>query len=71
MSEAIPPLPQYAFNQAYYVGILKPLHRKRPELRLNYWILHHDSAPALKVLSGIFWPKNGLLKWTAYPVPLI
>jgi histone-lysine N-methyltransferase SETMAR len=42
-------------NQTYYVEILKRLrevlHRKRPELWPNDWILHHDSAPAHKVLS--------------------
>jgi hypothetical protein len=41
-------------NQAY-VEILKWLHetmqRKRPELWPNHWILHHDNAPAHKVLS--------------------
>jgi hypothetical protein len=25
--------------------------RKRPELWTNHWILHHDNAPAYKVLS--------------------
>jgi hypothetical protein len=37
------------------VEILKQLHeavwRKRPELWPNNWILHHDNAPAHKVLS--------------------
>jgi hypothetical protein len=27
------------------------LRRKRPELWPNYWILHHDNAPANKALS--------------------
>jgi hypothetical protein len=27
------------------------VHRKRPELWFSDWILHHDSAPAHKVLS--------------------
>jgi hypothetical protein len=42
-------------NKAYYVEILKWLHeaehRKRPELRPNDWILHHDNVPAHKVFS--------------------
>jgi hypothetical protein len=42
-------------NQAYYVKIMKQLRenvrRKRPELWLNDWILHHDKAPAQKVHS--------------------
>jgi hypothetical protein len=42
-------------NQAYYVEILKQLHeavcRKRPEVRPNNWIFHHDHAAAHKVLS--------------------
>jgi hypothetical protein len=37
------------------VEILKWLHeavhRKKPELWLNNWIFHHDSAPAHMVLS--------------------
>jgi hypothetical protein len=37
-------------NKAYYVKIMKQLredvHRKRPELWSDDWILHHDSAPA-------------------------
>jgi hypothetical protein len=41
-------------NQAY-VEILKCLHEtvsgKSPELWPNNWILHHDNAPANKVLS--------------------
>jgi hypothetical protein len=41
-------------NQAYYVEILKRLreavHRKRPELWPNDWILHHDKAPSHKAL---------------------
>jgi hypothetical protein len=41
-------------NQAYCVEILKRLretvHRKRPELWPNDWILHHDNAPAHKAL---------------------
>jgi len=48
-------------GQAYYVEILKQLHevvhRKRPELQPNDWILHHDNAPAHKVLSSSFCPK--------------
>jgi hypothetical protein len=43
-------------NQAYYVEILKRLReavcRKRPELWSD-WILHHDNAPANKVLSAM------------------
>jgi hypothetical protein len=42
-------------NQIYYVEIVKWLHeavhRKRPELWPNDWILRHDSAPAHKALS--------------------
>jgi hypothetical protein len=42
-------------SQAYYVEILKRLgeavHRKRPKLWPNDWILHHDNAPAHKTLS--------------------
>jgi hypothetical protein len=42
-------------NQAYYVEILKRLHeavsKRRPELRPNNWILHHNNAPANKALS--------------------
>jgi transposase len=42
-------------NQAYYTEILKrlceALHRKRPELWHNGWILHHDNAPTQKSLS--------------------
>jgi hypothetical protein len=41
-------------NQAYCMETLKWLreavHKRRSELRLN-WILHHDNAPAHKVLS--------------------
>jgi hypothetical protein len=41
-------------NQAYYVEVLKWLcetvHRKRPEIWPNNWILHHNDAPAHKVL---------------------
>jgi hypothetical protein len=43
-------------KQAYCVEILKQLHeavhRKRFELQPKNWILHHDNAPAHKVLSG-------------------
>jgi hypothetical protein len=42
-------------NQAYYVELLKQLceavHRKRPELWPNDWILHHDNASPHKALS--------------------
>jgi histone-lysine N-methyltransferase SETMAR len=42
-------------NQAYYMEVLKHLHetvyRKRPELWLSDWLLHHDNAPAYKALS--------------------
>jgi hypothetical protein len=42
-------------NRAYYAEILKRLREvvriKRPELWPNYWILHHDNAPAHKALS--------------------
>jgi histone-lysine N-methyltransferase SETMAR len=42
-------------NQGYYVEILKWLHeavhREGSELWSNNWILHHDNAPAHKVLS--------------------
>jgi hypothetical protein len=41
-------------SQAYYVEIMKWLRealcRKGPELWPSDWILHHDSAPAHKVL---------------------
>jgi hypothetical protein len=40
---------------AYYVEMPKQLHeavhRKKPELWPNNWILHHDNAPANKALS--------------------
>jgi hypothetical protein len=42
-------------NKAYYMEIVERLHetahRKRPELWPSDWILHHDNAPANKVLS--------------------
>jgi predicted Abi (CAAX) family protease len=42
-------------NKAYYVEILKWLYeivlRERPELQPNDWTLHHDNAPAHKLLS--------------------
>jgi hypothetical protein len=42
-------------NQVNYVETVKWLHeavpRKRPELWPNNWSLHHDNAPAHKVLS--------------------
>jgi hypothetical protein len=42
-------------SQVYCMEILKWLYeavlRKRPELWPSYWVLHHDSAPAHKVLS--------------------
>jgi hypothetical protein len=55
-------IPQsHTVNQAYYVEILKRLHeavhRKRPELRPNYWILCHDNAPAHKALP---WTKKSI-----------
>jgi hypothetical protein len=62
-------------SQAYYEEILKRLreavHRKKPELRPNDWIPHHDNAPAHKALSGSFWPKNRLLNCNTHPVPLV
>jgi hypothetical protein len=42
-------------SQVHYVEILKwfheAVHRKRPELLSNGWILPHDTAPAHKALS--------------------
>jgi hypothetical protein len=42
-------------NRAYYVEVLKRIyeavHRKRPEILPNVCILHHENAPAHKVLS--------------------
>jgi histone-lysine N-methyltransferase SETMAR len=42
-------------DQTSYVEILKRLHenvhRERPDLWHTDWILHHDNAPAHKVLS--------------------
>jgi hypothetical protein len=42
-------------SQAYYLEIWKRLHeavhRERPGLWSNDWILHHDNAPAHKALS--------------------
>jgi len=43
-------------NQVYYSEVLKRLRenvrRKRPEnFANNSWILHHDNAPARKVLT--------------------
>jgi histone-lysine N-methyltransferase SETMAR len=42
-------------KQVYYVEILKWLcedvHRKRPELWPNDWILHHNNAPIHKAFS--------------------
>jgi hypothetical protein len=32
--------------------LCKAVHRKRPELWPNDWILHHHNAPAHKVLSA-------------------
>jgi alpha-L-fucosidase len=62
-------------SQAFYMEELEELHealhRKRPELWPNDWILHHDSAPAHKVLSSSFWPKNRLLKLNTHPIPPI
>jgi hypothetical protein len=50
-------------NQAYYVEILKQLfegvHRKRPEIWPNNWILHHDNASAHKA----FYVKQFLAKY--------
>jgi hypothetical protein len=44
-----------SINQAYYVEILKQLHkavcRKRLELWPDNWILHHDNVQAHKALS--------------------
>jgi hypothetical protein len=41
--------------QAYWMEVLKRLledmHKERPGLWPNDWILHHDNAPAHKVLS--------------------
>jgi hypothetical protein len=59
----------------YYVEILKQLReavrKERPELWPNDWFLHRDNAAAHKTPSvKQFWPKNGLLKWNTYPVPL-
>jgi hypothetical protein len=52
-------------NQAYYGKIMKQLHEashiKRPELWPNDWILHHDNAPAHRVVSvrsSSFLPRN-------------
>jgi hypothetical protein len=43
-------------KQACCVEILKRLselvHRRRPEVLPNVWILHHDNAPAHKTLSA-------------------
>jgi hypothetical protein len=62
-------------NQAYYMEILKRLreavHSKRPQFWLNDWIIHHDNAPAHKVLSSSFWPKNRLLDWNTQTVLLV
>jgi hypothetical protein len=42
-------------NQAYYLEIWKKLHeavhRERPELWPNYWIVYNVNAPENKVLS--------------------
>jgi hypothetical protein len=52
-------------TQAYHVEIPIWLHeavsRGTSKLWADDWILHHDNAPAHKVLSN-FWPKNSLLK---------
>jgi hypothetical protein len=45
----------HPLNQAYYMEILKHLyeavHKERPEIWPNHWILHHDNAPDYKELS--------------------
>jgi hypothetical protein len=63
-------------NQNYCVEILEWLyeavHRERPELWPNNWILHHDNAPAHKAPSvKQFVAKIQLLKWNTHPIPLI
>jgi hypothetical protein len=44
-----------SINQVYCVEVLKWLHeavhKKRPELWPSDWILHHDNAPAHKMLT--------------------
>jgi hypothetical protein len=52
-------------KQAYYVEILKWLHeavhRKKPELWPNNWILHNDdNAPAHMTLASSFWSKKSI-----------
>jgi hypothetical protein len=43
-------------NQAYYVEmkqLCEAVHRKRPELWPNVWLLHHDNSPAhCQAVSG-------------------
>jgi alpha-L-fucosidase len=58
-------------NQAYYMEILKRLreavHRKRPELWPNDWILHHDSASAHRALSVKQFLNQKLITETHHP----
>jgi len=57
--------------QAYYVEVLKWLHetvhRERPELWPNNWILHYDNAPTHKALSVKQFLVQKLLSETEHP----
>jgi hypothetical protein len=63
-------------NQAYFVEIMKWLHealcRKRPEIWLNDWILHHINPSAHKVLSvKQFMAQKLITEVNIHPLPLI
>jgi len=62
-------------NWAYFVEILlhlhEAVHRKRPKLWPNDWILHHNYDSAHKVLSSSSWPRSWSWKWNTHPIPLI
>jgi hypothetical protein len=58
-------IPQgHTINRAYYVEILKGLHeavhRKRPEVWPNDWILCHAKARDHKTLSGSFFSEKSI-----------
>jgi len=59
-------------NRAYYKEIIKRSREavpiKRPELRPNDLILHHNNYLSHKALSSSFWPKVDY--WNASPILL-
>jgi hypothetical protein len=58
-------------NEAYYMEILQRLYEavpiKGPEIWPNDWILHHDNAPAYKVLSLIQFLAQKSITETEHP----